>query len=284
MRKVFLIILSTLVLLMRCYPKDNLMPGSIRGEVVTRTQDGEPAVLPHASIVLRGPTIKATESDAQGAFVVDGLPPGIYDIEASAPGLSSAITVEVKPSATLQLPIELTIATVMDMVTVKGSEPAPIEESSSRATISQSTVEAAPNQNERIDSLLPLVPGVVRGPDGRINMKGAQATQVGWMVNSTNVTDPATGGQAIKLPIDVVLSAQVISNPYDPEYGKFTGAVSSIETRSSNFNKFTGSGFGGITCIPWADHSLEVADFECPINSLLSAVAVLGTSLVCAED
>jgi hypothetical protein len=30
----------------------------------------------------------------------------------------------------------------------------------------------------------------------------------------------------------------VIANPYDPEYGKFTGAVSSVETRTSNFDKF----------------------------------------------
>jgi hypothetical protein len=45
------------------------------------------------------------------------------------------------------------------------------------------------------DSLLPLMPGVVRGSDGRINMKRAQATQAGWLVNSANVMDPATGGQ-----------------------------------------------------------------------------------------
>ncbi|PYV61227.1 MAG: hypothetical protein DMG97_43790, partial [Acidobacteria bacterium] len=62
--------------------------------------------------------------------------------------------------------------------------------------------------------------------------------QAGWLVNSANVTDPATGGQAINLPIDVVSSVQVISNPYDPEYGKFTGAVSSVETRTSNLEKF----------------------------------------------
>jgi hypothetical protein len=45
-------------------------------------------------------------------------------------------------------------------------------------------------------------------------------------VNSANVTDPATGDVAINLPIDVVSSVQVISNPYDPAYGKFTGTVS----------------------------------------------------------
>jgi hypothetical protein len=49
---------------------------------------------------------------------------------------------------------------------------------------------------------------------------------------------PGYGGQAINLPIDVVSSVQVISNPYGPEYGKFTGAVASVETAISNFDKF----------------------------------------------
>ena len=125
-----------------------------------------------------------------------------------------------------------------DTVNVTATEDSVVDESAQHNTISQSVVEKTPNQEEKIESLLPLVPGVVRGPDGRINMKGAQATQAGWLVNSTNVTDPATGGQAISLPIDVVSSVQVISNPYDPEYGRFTGAVSSVETRTSNFDKF----------------------------------------------
>ena len=212
--------------------------GSIRGDVFTKGTNGEPAVLPHARIVLHGPLNKEALSDAKGAFAVDGLPPGMYDIEASAPGLNAALAVEVKPGTASVVPIDLSIATVTSSVTVTASDPPPIEESAQTSTITQSTVEKAPNHNERIESLLPLVPGVVRGPDGRINMKGAQATQAGWLVNSANVTDPATGGQAINLPIDVVSSVQVISNPYDPEYGKFTGAVSSVETRSSNLDKF----------------------------------------------
>src|SRR5437899_10554003 len=113
------------------------------------------------------------------------------------------------------------MAAVTSTVTMAANDPPAIEESAQKNTISRSIVEEAPNQTEKIESLLPLVPGVVRGPDGRINMKGAQATQAGWLVNSANVTDPATGGQAINLPIDVVSSVQVISNPYDSEYGKF---------------------------------------------------------------
>ena len=112
------------------------------------------------------------------------------------------------------------------------------DQSAQSTTINQSTVETAPNATEKVESLLPLVPGVVRGPDGRINMKGARSTQGGWLVNSANVTDPATGAEAMNLPIDVVSSVQVISNPYDPAYGKFTGAVSSVETKTGSMDKY----------------------------------------------
>jgi len=212
--------------------------GSIRGDVFTKGTNGEPAVLPGVLIVLHGPITEKTESDAKGAFAVDGLPPGSYQIEANAPGLYAALAVEVSTGTSSTVPVEMNVAAVTSTVNVTASDTALAEESTQHNTITQSVVEEAPNQEEKVESLLPLVPGVVRGPDGRINMKGAQATQAGWLVNSANVTDPATGGDAINLPIDVVSSVQVISNPYDPEYGKFTGAVSSVETRTSNFNKF----------------------------------------------
>src|SRR5882724_7587774 len=212
--------------------------GSIRGDVFTKGTNGEPAVLPGVLIVLHGPITKETESDANGAFAVDGLPPGTYQIEANAPGLYAALAMEVSADTSSTVPVEMNVAAVTSTINVTASDTAQGEESAQHNTISQSIVEKAPNQEEKIESLLPLVPGVVRGPDGRINIKGAQATQAGWLVNSANVTDPATGGQAINLPIDVVSSVQVISNPYDPEYGKFTGAVSSVETRTSNFDNF----------------------------------------------
>ena len=69
-------------------------------------------------------------------------------------------------------------------------------------------------------------------------MKGARSSQAGALVNSASVIDPVTGNPAMSLPIDVVESATVIANPYDPEYGRLTGAVSKIETTTSNFDDF----------------------------------------------
>jgi len=83
------IALTILLFLRPCFAQGRSSAlGSIRGDVFTKGTNGEPAVLPGARIVLRGPITKETESDTQGAFAIDGLPPGIYQIEANAPGLS----------------------------------------------------------------------------------------------------------------------------------------------------------------------------------------------------
>jgi hypothetical protein len=88
----------------------------------------------------------------------------MYEVEVSAPGLSATIAVEVKPGTTSVVPIELGMATVASTVSVAASEPPLIEESAQKNTIGGRIVQEAPNQNEKIESLLPLVPGVVRGP------------------------------------------------------------------------------------------------------------------------
>jgi hypothetical protein len=184
---------------------------------------------------------RRTESDAEGSYRFELLPPGRYTVDATAPGLRGEVTLEVtsKETATAAIRVELTTVTSSVDVTATDSPLALVSsESAQSTTITQSTVDSAPNTSEKAESLLPLVPGVVRGPDGRINMKGARTTEGGWLVNSANVTDPATGAEAMNLPIDVVSSVQVMSNPYDPEYGRFTGAVSSVETKPGNLDKY----------------------------------------------
>ena len=102
----------------------------------------------------------------------------------------------------------------------------------------QETLQTLPLVNERFQDALPLVPGVVRGPDGLLNMKGARANQSALTVNSANVTDPVTGEGAINLPLEAIQSVEVVTNPYAPEYGQFTGAVTTVQTKSGG-EKFT---------------------------------------------
>ncbi|MEP7364789.1 MAG: carboxypeptidase regulatory-like domain-containing protein [Acidobacteriota bacterium] len=225
-----------------CFAQDAKLPaGSIAGEVFNTSSDGQRAVVPGAVISLSGPVERQTESDASGQYRFELLPPGRYTAEANAPGLKGAVPVDVAAGETAAAPISIELTVVATSVTVTAADSTAVpatEQSAQSTTIAQSTVENAPNRNDTFESLLPLVPGVVRGPDGHINMKGARSTQAGWLVNSANVTDPATGAEAMNLPIDVVSSIQVISNSYDPAYGRFTGAVSSVETKPGRMDKF----------------------------------------------
>src|SRR2546429_9564450 len=84
--------------------------GSIRCDLFTKATNGDPAVLPGVLIVLHGPITKETESDAKGAFAVDGLPPGTYQIEANAPGLYAALAAEVGAATSSTVSVEMSVA------------------------------------------------------------------------------------------------------------------------------------------------------------------------------
>jgi hypothetical protein len=82
-----------------------------------------------------------------------------------------------------------------------------------------------------LTSLLPLLPSVVRGPDGRLRIRGGQPVQSTLQVSGANVTDPSTGDFALELPIDAIDAIEVINSPYQAEYGRFSSSITRIRTR-----------------------------------------------------
>jgi hypothetical protein len=207
--------------------------------VFTLDASAAQAVVPAARVSLNGPIHRDAESDSQGRFDFDAIPFGSYTITAQAPGMTALQDVTVTTGTVSEIRLEMKIQSVAESTTVTASSDSfDIKQSSGTNTITDSNIRNMPNLDERFDTLLPLIPGVVRGPSGQINMKGARASQSGSLLNSSDVTDPVTGTSTLSIPIDVVSSIQVFSTPYDPEYGKFTGAVSNVETRPGNFNQF----------------------------------------------
>ena len=210
-------------------------PGTIKGQVLVADSTGS-AYVPGTQIVLSGPENLKAESDANGSFMFPSLAPGSYMIQANAPGLEGQLSVNVDSGQVAEVSLKMELAATTSSVTVTADAPTG-DISTASQTVEEKTITDAPNSDQKFETLLPLVPGVVRGPDGRINMKGVRNTQSGALVNSANVTDPASGGPAISLPIDVVSSVQVVSDPFDPQYGRFTGALSTVETKTGDYQK-----------------------------------------------
>jgi len=269
--------------------------GHVQGTAFVQDSKGQ-SYIANAKVTLKTATVIETETDESGKFEFRSVPPGSYILEAAVPGLLASQAVTVEMGKVAEISLELKPSAVQDSVTVTGNanENAPTSASPS-GTVTASSLRNAPNVDDRAESILPTLPGVVRGPDGRINLKGARSTQSGALVNSANATDPATGNPGIAVPIDVVSSVQVISNPYDPQYGKLTGAVSALETKTSSFEGFHASiqnfmprarvrdgticGIGSATPRVtftgpiWTDHiaftqSLEYRFVRTPVNSL----------------
>lgn len=271
-------------------------PGQIQGTGFVQDSQGQSYVA-NAKVTLQGQTLTLeTEIDESGKFEFRDVQPGTYAIEGSASGLLGTVIVIVEAGKVAEISLELKPTTVQAAVTVTAAaDETPTSSPSPTGTINASALRNTPIIDDRAESILPTLPGVVRGPDGRINMKGARTTQSGSLVNSVNATDPATGNPGIAVPIDVVASVQVISNPYDPQFGKLTGAVSTLETKTGDFEKRhcsihnflprvrvregtvygVGAATPRLTCTGpiWKDHiaftqSLEYRFVRTPVNSL----------------
>jgi carboxypeptidase family protein/TonB-dependent receptor-like protein len=181
-------------------------------------------------------TPRSTVTDEQGEYKFENLAPGTYTLQVELTGFRPrSLNVTVGQGITTLESIDLEVETVSATVTVSdSSDPLNTTEVAPKASFKQDKLQTLPLVNERFQDAIPLVPGVVRGPDGMLNLKGARSSQSGMIVNSANVTDPVTGESAINLPIEAVQSVEVLTNPYSAEYGQFTGAVTSVQTRSGS--------------------------------------------------
>ena len=213
--------------------------GQIRGKVVADIPSQRKA-LPGVVVTLSSdrPGDKKLQnvSDMEGQYDFPGLIAGEYILTVEFSGFKKyEKKLSVQIDATVEQDLLLQPVPVTESVTVIDDRTdASKTETTTPSVITNVALRDAPLVDQKFQDALPLLPGVVRGPDGNLNIKGTRPSQSGILVSSLNVTDPVTGAPAIELPLEAVDTVQVHSNPYSSEFGKFTGAVTTIETRSGS--------------------------------------------------
>lgn len=195
---------------------------ALPGVTVTLTPAGTAAGAPQEQI-----------TDVEGRFTFSDLTPGTYTVVLSLSGFEDKKfeAVTVPSSGVLKAIMQiagLTETIVVRAVTTQEVIPSgPIGE----AAIEQRVLAQVPLATERFEDALPLVPGVVRGPDGLLNMKGARADQSSVLLNGVNMTDPVTGHFAVRLPIEAIETMNVHAGVYSAAFGNATGGVTDIVVR-----------------------------------------------------
>jgi len=208
---------------------------AIAGVVSVPAPDGQPFVVPGVTLTLTcsGGDPRIEISNERGEFTFPDLPAGECVLTAELQGFKSATkNLAVSAGETVNVAIQLGLETLHEEVTVQGQadtiEANPIDAHVGRMTAQ--VMRLAPLANERFQDALPLIPGVVRGPDGLLNINGTRSNQSGLRFNSADGTDPVTGEDAIELPIDAVSSVQVRGAAFAPEFGLSAGAMTTVET------------------------------------------------------
>ena len=175
---------------------------------------------------------------ARGRSDFPDVPPGRYFVSATRPD-SSRRTLRSStcgPARLRKCLLDINLAFTVPPVEVRGTspveppepvlplEPVPVESLtlqpvSASDMLSGSLLDVAPLEGDDFQSLLPLLPGVVRGQDGRLRVKGGQPTQGALQISSASLIDPSTGDFDLDLPGQSVESVEVLANPFAAECG-----------------------------------------------------------------
>ena len=140
-------------------------------------------------------------------------------------GLASQDTANIEITLSKRIVVQQTTVVQAD------SQSALAEAASSEATLPVEGATSTPLRPSTVVDALPLIPGVIRTPDGRVQIAGLDEEHSSLLVNSVNVNDPATGNFGLSIPIDSVDILKVMQSPYLAQYGNFTAGIVSAETR-----------------------------------------------------
>ena len=98
-------------------------------------------------------------------------------------------------------------------------------------SIAASSAKELPSRPATVRDALPLTPGITRSPEGTLNISGNGEQRSALIVNSADVTDPATGQFGTTVPVDSVETLNVLQTSFLAEYGRYTSSLVSVETR-----------------------------------------------------
>ena len=174
-------------------------------------------------------------TDAAGKATVMLPVKGKYHFTTSKKGyLGNESTLDVTTGAE---PVTVDVAlSAVDLsqqsVDVKGTADNPvIDANGSQQSLPTAQAKISPTRPVTLTDALPLIPGIVRGQDGTVKIAGMGEDHSALLVNSVDVTDPATGNFGLSVPIDSVQTVEVSVMPYLAQYGRFTAGVVTAETK-----------------------------------------------------
>ncbi len=209
------------------------------GRVVV-TIGGEGLRIPAVSVELRSldgnVVVAKTTSDAAGQVTFPDVPAGRYGVRAVREGFADAESpaFTVRGGVTEQILVEMRLTFLRESVNVTVPANSPTESLQPVAVsdvLTGTKMDVQPLAGDDFQSLLTVLPSIIRGPEGRLRIKGGAPTTGALQMSSASLNDPSTGDFDLELPSGAVESVEVLSNPFAAEYGRFSTSVTQVRTK-----------------------------------------------------
>src|SRR5579863_1248520 len=213
--------------------------GSISGTVT----DSTGAVVPGAKVTATNQSTnsaRSAETNPSGAYSITSLAPGPYRVVMEKAGFKTisfdgtSLTV----AQALVLNAQFTVGSITEILQVNGSAASPIETEASQLStlVDSKTMNDLPLLTRNAYELVLLSPGVVQPNNGSggFAVNGSRDRNNNFLLdgvdnNDTSVPGPGTG--ILSINPDSAQEFRVITNSFNPEFGRNTGAIIDVVTR-----------------------------------------------------
>jgi Carboxypeptidase regulatory-like domain/TonB dependent receptor len=231
--------------------------GASTGDLHITLRDPNGSLVTNATVTARDESKaleRTTSENTDGQYRILLLPPGQYTVTVEASGFARATVQEVAITVgqMAELPIVLSVAGTQEVINVSSAaELVETQRTSSTDTIDQRRIDNLPINGRNYinfaltDSRLArdTAPSIGAAPTSGLNMSGQRARANLVNVDGADAVDNSTNGIRSTVSQEGVQEFQIITNGYAAEYGRASGGVVNIITRSGA-NDLHGSLFG----------------------------------------
>jgi hypothetical protein len=266
-----LVLVTCLTLDTRATAQENT--AELRGRVVDSQDAGVPGVTILVTNEATG-VYRQTVSTADGSYFITSIAPGIYTLDAELSGFQKynrkGVRLDLGRTATLD--IQLSPGAVTETITVTAETPlVDLTSKEIGGNVTNREVTMLPSVNGNFVGMVALLPGVISnvstesfGSDA-ISANGLDSRNNNFMLDGANNNDDVIGqraGSQARTPLEAVAEFQVVTNQYDAEFGRTTGAIINAISKSGT------NAFHGVAAGLWQDAGLTKKDYFVKQNGL----------------